>query len=58
MYQFSDGTAKRILERLGIQLHHRLLKFDKSVFQMLKPIFYFFCVYMAWGFYLENIGVR
>ena len=39
-------TAKRILERLGIQstLHHRLSKFDRSVFLILKPISYFFGV--------------
>ena len=37
------GTAKRILERL----HHRLSKFDKSVFLNLKPISYFFGIYMA-----------
>ena len=29
-------TAKRILERLGIQIHHRLSKFDRSVFVNLK----------------------
>ena len=46
-------TAKRILERL----HHRLSKFDRSVFLNLKPISYFFGVYMACVFYLETIGV-
>ena len=47
-------TAKRILQRL----YHRLSKFDRSVFLILKPISYFFGVYMAWFFYLETIGVR
>ena len=50
----SLNTAKKILERL----HHRLSKFDRSVFLNLKPIFYFFGIYMAWFFYLETIGVH
>ena len=36
-------TAKRMLERL----HHRLSKFDRFEFLILKPICYFFGVYMA-----------
>ena len=44
-------TAKRILERL----HHRLSKFDRSVFLILKSISYFW-VFMF--FYLETIGVH
>ena len=32
------GTAKRILERLGIQTSTSFLKFDRSVFLILKPI--------------------
>ena len=40
------ATAKRILERL----HHRLSKFDRSVFLILKPISYFFGFHMAWFF--------
>ena len=35
-------TGKEILERLGIQLHHRLSKFDRSVFLISKSISYFF----------------
>ena len=34
------STAKRILERLGI-LHHRFSKFGRSVFLILKSIFFF-----------------
>ena len=45
-----SSTAKRILERLEYRLHHRLLKFDRSVFLIFKPISYFFGVYMAWFF--------
>ena len=41
-------TAKRILERL----QYRLSKFDRSVFLILKPIYYFFGLV----FYLETIG--
>ena len=40
-------TARRILERLGIQTSS---SFDRSVFLNLKPISYFFAVYMAWSF--------
>ena len=50
-------TAKRILERLGIQTSS-LSKFDMSVLLILKPISYFFGVSMAWFFYLETIGAR
>ena len=52
-------AARRILERLGIQrLHHRLSKFDRSAFLNLKPIYYFFGVYMACFFLSRNsIGV-
>ena len=39
------------------RLHHRLSKFDRSVFLILKPIYYFFGIYMAWFFYLETFGV-
>ena len=52
-------AAKRILERLGIQTSSSFVKIDRSVFLILKPISYFFGVYMAWFFfYLETIGVR
>ena len=40
-------TAKKILERLGIQTSSSLSKFDRSVFLILKSISYFFGVYMA-----------
>ena len=43
-------TAKRIVERLGIQTSHRLSKFDRSVFLILKAISYFFGDDMAWFF--------
>ena len=39
-------TAKRILERLGIQTSSSS-KFDRSVFLNLKQIFYFFGIYIA-----------
>ena len=38
-------TAKRIIENLKYRLHHRLSKFDRSVFLNLKPIY---GVCMAW----------
>ena len=41
----ADYTAKKILERRGIQS-----KFDWSVFMNLKPISYFFGIYVAWFF--------
>jgi hypothetical protein len=55
---FGPSYFETVLERLGIQmrLYHRLSKFDRSVFVVSKPI-YFFGVYMAWLFYLETIGV-
>ena len=46
------STAKRILERL----HHRLSKFDRYVFLILKPIFIFFWRLYGLVFYLETIG--
>ena len=46
------NTAKIILERL----HHRLSKFDRSVFLNLKPIYYFFWRLYGLVFYLETIG--
>ena len=45
------NTAKRILERLGIQTSNRLSKFDRSYIPEFKAYFiYFFGVYMAWFF--------
>ena len=46
-------TAKRILERLEYRLHHHLSKFDRSVFLILKPIFYFL-VFIWLGFFLSR----
>ena len=40
-------TAKRILERLGIQTSSLFVK-DRSVLLILKPISYFLGIYMAW----------
>ena len=51
------STAIRILERLGIQTSSLFVKFDRSVLVKLKPIFYFFGLYMAWFFNLKTIGV-
>ena len=48
---------KEYKEDLEYRLHHRLSKFDRSVFLILKPIPYFFGVYMVWVFYLKTIGV-
>jgi hypothetical protein len=31
-----------------VRLHHRLSKFDRSVFVNLKAISYFFGIFMAW----------
>ena len=44
-------TAKRIIERLEI-------KFDRSVFLILKPISYFFAIIWLVFFYLETIGLH
>jgi hypothetical protein len=41
------STAIRILKRLGIQTSSSFVKFDRSVLVNLKPIFYFFGLYMA-----------
>ena len=38
------------LKDLEYILHHRLSKFDRSVFLILKPIFYFFGVDVTWFF--------
>ena len=40
------------------RLHHRLTKFDWSVFLNLKPISYFLAFIWLGFFYLESIGVR
>ena len=52
----SARTAKRILERL----HHRLSKFDRSVFLNLKHFFFIIIFWRLYGlvFYLETIEVR
>ena len=39
---------------LECRLHHRLSKFDRSVFLILKPISYSFDVYVAWFFLSKN----
>ena len=49
------STAKRILERLGIQTSS---SFVRSVFLILKSISYFFGIYNGLVFYLETFGVR
>ena len=41
-------------KNLEYRLNHRLSKFDRSVFLILKSISYFFGLF----FYLETIGVR
>ena len=46
-------TAKRILERLGIQTSSSFVCIPDF-----KPISYFLGVFMACFFHLENIGVR
>ena len=46
------------MKDLEFKLHHRLPKFDWSVFLNLKPISCFLGFYMAWFFYLKSIGVR
>ena len=48
-YYFHENcffTAQRILERLGIQIHHCLSKSDWSIFLILKPISSF--LVLAW----------
>ena len=40
------------------QTSSSIVKIDRSVFLILKPISYLFGVYMALVFYLETIGVR
>ena len=51
-------TAKRILERLGIQTSSSFAKFDRSVFLILKPIFILLVFIWIGFFYLETIGIR
>ena len=41
---------KEYQKDLEYRLHHRLSKFDRSVFLILKPISYFFGMCMAWFF--------
>ena len=48
------STAKRILERLGNRLHHRLSKFDRSGFLNLKPISAFFA-FIWLGFSIQKL---
>ena len=48
---WSDKLQLREYQKdLEYRLHHHLLKFERSVFVILKPISYFFAVYMAWFF--------
>ena len=54
---FQIGTAKKILKDLEFRLHHRLSKFDRSVFLIVKPISYFWRLY-GLVFYLETIRVH
>ena len=42
---------------LEYRLHHRVSKFDRSVYLISKPISYFWGIYMACFFYLETIEV-
>ena len=45
---------KEYQKDLEYRLHHRLSKFDRSVFLILKPIYYFFLAFIWLGFLSRN----